>query len=85
MDKILSTRLDESIVHRITNLARKLNKSKKYVIETAVRMYAEKVEDELETDVFKQTFASWKREESAEQILTRARKEFNKSMQRHTR
>ena len=85
MDKIISTRLDESIVHRITSLARKLNTSKKHVIESAIRMFAAKVEDELETDVLKQTFASWKREEPAEQILARARKEFNKSMQRHVR
>jgi len=85
MDKILSTRLDESVVHRITSLARKLNTSKKHVIESAIRMFAAKVEDEFETDVFKQTFASWKREESAEQIISKARKEFNRSMQRHTR
>ena len=85
MDKIISTRLDESIVHRITSLARKLNTSKKHVIESAIRMFAAKVEDELETDVFKQTFASWEREESAEQIISKGRKEFNRSMQRHAR
>ena len=48
-------------------------------------MFAAKVEDELETDVFKQTFASWEREESAEQIISKGRKEFNRSMQRHAR
>jgi len=85
MDKILSTRLDESIVHRISHLARELKTSKKQVIESAIRLLAEKVDDDQQTDVFKQTFASWEREDSVKQIISKGRKEFNKSMRRHVK
>jgi predicted transcriptional regulator len=85
MDKILSTRLDESVVHRITHLARELKTSKKQVIESAIRLFAAKVEGDLKTDIFLQTFASWERKESAEQIITKGREKFNRSMRRHAK
>ena len=42
MDKILSARVDESVAHSIGALARRLNTSKKKIIERAVEMYAAK-------------------------------------------
>jgi len=83
MDKIFSARLDESIVHRISNLARQLNTSKKQIIEKAITLFASKIENEHNTDVFKQTFGSWHREESADQLVKQARDIFNDSMRRH--
>jgi len=83
MDKILSTRLDESIVHRISNLARQLNTSKKQIIEKAILLFASKIENEHNTDVFKQTFGSWSRKESADQLVKKARDIFNNSMRRY--
>jgi predicted transcriptional regulator len=83
MDKILSTRLDESIVHRMANLARERKTSKKQVIENVIILLAAKVEGQRNTDIFKQKFAAWKRKESAKQILASGRKTFNKSMRRH--
>ena len=44
MDKIMSTRIDEAVVKRIEMLAKKLNTTKKAVIENAVGYYAEKTE-----------------------------------------
>ena len=83
MDKILSTRLDEAIVQRISNLAKQLNTSKKQVIEKSILLFAAKVEDEKNTDIFKQTFGSWDRKESAEQIVQEVKEQFKASMQRH--
>ena len=83
MDKILSTRLDEAIVQRISNLARQLNTSKKQVIEKAILLFALKIEDEKNIDILKQTFGAWNRQKSAEQIVKKVRDKFNSSMRRY--
>ena len=41
MDKILSARIDESVINQIGLLARELNTTKKTVIETAIKLYSE--------------------------------------------
>ena len=46
MDKILSARVDESVIQRIGSLARQLNTTKKKIIEGAIILYAEKIEKE---------------------------------------
>ncbi|MEA2040697.1 MAG: ribbon-helix-helix protein, CopG family [Thermodesulfobacteriota bacterium] len=43
MDKVLSARVDESVLSRISVLARELHTTKKQVIEGAINLYAEKV------------------------------------------
>lgn len=83
MDKILSTRLDEAIIQRISNLAKQLNTSKKHVIEKSILLFASKIESEKNTDIMKQTFGSWDRKESAEQIVQKVREQFKASMRRH--
>lgn len=83
MDKIFSTRIDESIIQRISYLARRLNTSKKQVIERAILSFAKNLDNDTGTDIFKQTFGSWKRRESAEQTVKKSRKAFNESMRRN--
>lgn len=83
MDKVISARVDESTVRRIANLARRLNTSKKKIIESAVETYANKIEEEQNLDVLEQTFGSWDRKESAEQIVDKSRKAFKGAMTRH--
>ena len=61
MDKILSTRLDESVVRRINSLAQRLHTSKKKVIETAIEAYASKIDKEQEKDIFRETCGAWHR------------------------
>ena len=85
MDKIFSARLSESVVLRIGHLARRLNTTKKNVLESAVELYAAKIESEKETDVLAQTFGSWKRDETALETAGKARKAFRESMTRHNR
>ena len=83
MDKILSARLDESTVNRIDSLARRLRTSKKKVIETAIEAYATQVDEAQGFDVFKHTCGAWRRKESAQKTMERARKAFQHSMRRH--
>jgi predicted transcriptional regulator len=85
MDRILSARVDESVANSIGSLARRLHTSKKKIIERAIEMYAAKVNEEQEFDVFQQTCGAWSRKESAEQLVKRSRKAFRDSMRRHQR
>jgi len=83
MDKILSARVSESVANRIGSLARRLNTSKKKVIETAIEKYADEVDEQQDGDVFEQTCGAWQREDSADQIVESARNAFRASMRRH--
>ncbi len=82
MDKILSARLEESVIQRIGSLARRLRTSKKRIIEDAIQNYADKIDREEKFDIFEQTCGVWRRKESAGQIVEEARKTFRKSMER---
>ena len=83
MDKIISARVDEFTVRQITMLANQLHTTKKHVIESAVRTYAEKVEEKQNVDLLHQTFGAWRRNESVKETVTKARKAFRRSMLRH--
>ncbi|MCX7016847.1 MAG: ribbon-helix-helix protein, CopG family [Candidatus Sumerlaeota bacterium] len=85
MDKVLSARLDESVVNRIGSLAQRLHTSKKKIIETAITEYAARVDEDNEMDVFRKSWGAWHRKESAAQIVEQIRKEFEDSMMRHHR
>jgi predicted transcriptional regulator len=85
MDKIFSTRVDESVIHRIGSLARRLRTSKKRVIEKAVETYAAQVEREQKSDVLEETFGAWRRKESAAQTVDDVRATFRRAMERHQR
>jgi hypothetical protein len=82
MDKILSGRVDESVMNRIGRLARRLHTSKKKMIENAIEAYASKVDREQEHDVFQETCGVWHRGESPARLVETARKTFRNSMQR---
>lgn len=83
MDKVMSTRVDESVVHRIHSIAQQLRTTKKAVIENAIRLYAEKVEKENKTDILAQTLGAWRRKETPDQTREKARRAFSRSMRRH--
>jgi hypothetical protein len=85
MDKILSARVDESIVRRIGRLAQKLHTTKKAVIEAAILSYAEKSEADKGVDIWEETFGTWKRRESPEETVKQARQAFRESMKRYER
>lgn len=83
MDKILSARIDESVIRRIGSLARLMNTTKRKIIEDAITLYASRIEKEKKQDVFDQTFGSWKRKEPAQETIRKVRKAFQKNMVRH--
>jgi predicted transcriptional regulator len=83
MDKILSARVNESIIQRIGSLARRLHTSKKNIIEIAVNNYADQIDREHQFDVFEQTCGAWRRKESAGRIAEKARRAFRQSMERY--
>lgn len=83
MDRVFSARVDESIVHRIAALARRLHTSRKRVIEEAVRLYEGSLRGRENVDILKETFGAWKRKESPEAVVSQARKAFLDSMARH--
>lgn len=85
MDKILSARIEESVLHRIGMLAKELNTSKKAVIENAILCYAEQVSKQNKIDILEETAGSWARRENPAKTVKNIRKEFRNSLERHKR
>jgi len=85
MDKILSARVDESVVSRIGWLARRLHTSKKKIIESAIERYAAQVDKEQEFDVFEHTCGAWRRKKPPGETVCKVRKAFRDSMERYRR
>ena len=85
MDKVISARLDESIVRQIGALATNLGTTKKAIIEGAIRLYAQSIEDDRRVDVLENTLGAWCRPESSAQTVADAREAFRRSMHRHQR
>lgn len=85
MDKIMSARVNEAVIKRIGLLARRLGTSKKAVIERAIEELSHRVEEELEQDVLDHTHGVWKRDETVEETVERAKEVFRDSIERHHR
>jgi len=83
MEKILSVRVDEKVLNKISILAQKLHVSKKKVIEGAVQLYAQKMEAAGDMNVFVQTSGAWKRKETIDQTVAHAKSTFRKSWDRY--
>jgi hypothetical protein len=83
MDKIMSSRLDESVVMLVERLAHELNASKKHVLEEAIRQFATRAGSAAATDVLAQTSGAWRRDETPASAVTRARRAFREGMRRH--
>ena len=85
MDKIMSTRIDESVIQRIGMLAKKLNTTKKAVIENAIQHYAKKIESDQDIDILVHTLGRWQRDESAAETVQRIRGKMRRSQERYKR
>ncbi len=83
MDKILSARIDEEIIRQIARISQRLKVSKKKVIEDAVRNYVSQIDENQNSDVLKETFGAWSREESLGETVRKSREAFKRSMERH--
>jgi predicted transcriptional regulator len=83
MDKIFSARVDESLIRQVSAMAHELRKTKKAIIEAAIRCYAKSVAQEKRVDILEQTLGAWKRNESPQKTVERSRAAFRHSMKRH--
>ena len=83
MDKILSARVDESVLSMLGTLAKQLHKSKKSILESAILLYASQIEKESKQDIFDCAFGAWNRAETTSESVKTSRKAFNNSMMRH--
>ena len=83
MDKILSTRVDESIIHQLNMMTDVLSTTKKAVLEKAILTLMKQVEYEKEITILDITFGAWQRKESVEKTVQHGRETFQKSMVRH--
>jgi len=84
MDKIFSTRIDESVAYQIKALARRLGTSQKAVVEEAIQAYASEIEQKEGIDLLEQTLGAWQRTESPAETVERVRRRFQRSMmERH--
>ena len=83
MDKIISTRLDESVVYLINKMAHRLHVSKKSLLENAVREFVSHVDKTDSVDVFEETCGLWCRKESSQDTTKKIRGAFEKSMKRY--
>jgi predicted DNA-binding protein len=82
MDKLLSARVDETVIRRIGSLARQLGTTKKTVIEGAILFYAEKLKNGTKADVLERTCSSQKRTESTAKTVTKARQVLRRSVKK---
>jgi hypothetical protein len=85
MDKILSARVDESVIRHIGMLAERLHLPKKAIIENAIESYSRQVEANAAADVLDQTLGTWCRNESPDETVLAARRAFQESMERRHR
>ena len=83
MDKVFSTRIDEATVQTLESLAIALRTSKKRIVEEAIRLYSETVEQQ--PDPLDQSFGAWRRPEPPDELHRRMRAAFEDSMHRRQR
>ena len=83
MDKILSTRVDESIIHQLNMMTDVLSTTKKAVLEKAIVSLMKQVEHEKDITILDITFGAWQRKESMDETVRHGRETFQKSMARH--
>lgn len=83
MDKILSTRVEGSVIQKLNMMTDVLSTTKKAVVEKAILALLKQVELEKNLDVLDITFGAWQRKESVDETVQHGRKCFQKSMARH--
>lgn len=75
--------MDEAVIQQVGMLARELKTTKKAIIEAAIKNYSEQKGVESKINIFNKTCGAWKRDETPQESISKARSAFNKSMERH--
>jgi hypothetical protein len=84
MDKIVSTRIEQDVAALWDRLARRRKRSKKAVLEEALKLYAKTLDEQPESSALDESFGAWKRAESAEESFTRLRAEQAAELERRS-
>jgi hypothetical protein len=85
MQKIFSTRLEESTIDELTRVTRRLGVSKRQFLEEAIHARAKALGGTSAEDVWTETLGAWQRTESAGATVRRARESFERGFARHHR
>lgn len=83
MDKVLSSRIDESVIALIDRLAHERRLPKKRILEEAIQLYSRQAEDQQRLDVFAGTCGAWQRDESASDTVAGVRAALDQGLRRH--
>lgn len=82
MDRVFSTRLDETIVDELRRATKRLGISKKQFVEEAIRLRMARAGGDEEADLWTETCGAWKRRGAPAATIRGARRAFEASMQR---
>jgi hypothetical protein len=85
MQKIFSTRLDESTLNEMERVTRKLGMSKRQFLEEAIQLRVERLSRDEQGDVWRETLGAWRRRESGATTIRRARQAFRHAFERRHR
>ncbi|MBN2417931.1 MAG: hypothetical protein JXL81_00975 [Deltaproteobacteria bacterium] len=85
MDKIMSARVNEAVIRRIGMLAKRLNISRKAVIERAIDNYTQQIDSEEDVDILTVTCGTWKRDEDPDEIVQKIKETMRHSQERYKR
>jgi hypothetical protein len=83
MDKVFSTRLDETVVNELSRVSKRLGITKKQFLEEAIRQQVSRMAEGEILDVWTETCGVWKRRESPHTTIRKARRAFEASVARH--
>ena len=85
MDKVLSARLDETVVDELDRATKRRGITKKQFLEEAIRLHAGRAESGEAADVWADTCGAWRRRESPRTTIRTVRAVFNEAMLRRHR
>ncbi len=85
MDKVLSARVDETVLEELNRVIKQRGITKKQFLEEAIRGHAARTGAAAAPDVWAETCGIWQRPESVPTTIRRARAALESSMRRHQR
>jgi len=85
MAKVLSARLDETVVDELERLSKRVGLSKKQLIEEAIRLRVARDRQGAAADVWAETCGAWRRRESPQRTIRRARETLEAAVTRRHR
>ena len=85
MQRMISTRLDETLIDALDRASRKLRIPKRQFVEEAIRARVQEVAGRDGTDPWQDTLGAWTRREGAAATVRTSRRAFRQAFARHHR